>query len=227
MTHSPQLSEALFAFLLELKKHNNRAWFQQNKACYERDVRGPVLQLIAWLVEPMEKISPHVVVDPRPHGGSMFRIYRDTRFSPDKRPYKTHVGVQFRHEQARDAHAPGFYFHLEPGMVMAAAGIWRPDSRTSYRIRQAMVEHHSAWKHAIAFTGGDYQLVGEVLKRPPRGFPPDHPLLVDLKRKEFIAVTHFSQAQACCQSFPVRLVEAFQHMSPLVRFICNALELPF
>ncbi|RMG63297.1 MAG: DUF2461 domain-containing protein [Calditrichaeota bacterium] len=222
-----QLPEALFRFLSELKKNNNREWFQRNKTRYEREVRGPVLQLIAWLADPIGRLSSHIVVDPRPHGGSMFRIYRDTRFSPDKSPYKTHVGVQFRHEGARDAHAPGFYFHLEPGRVMAAAGIWRPDSRTTYRIRQAIAEQPDVWQKATAFLSDRFQLVGDSLKRPPRGFPPNHPLMADLKRKEFIAVTHFAEAEACSPQFPGQLAGAFRRMSPLVRFVCHALQLPF
>ena len=121
---------ALFDFLAELAENNNRDWFQANRERYENDVREPMIEFIADFAERLETISQHMVADPRRSGGSMFRIYRDTRFSRDKSPYKTNVGAHFRHEVGREVHGPGFYLHLQPGHVFAAAGIWRPDSST-------------------------------------------------------------------------------------------------
>src|SRR5262245_16529190 len=108
---------ALFKFLKDLAKNNNRPWFEENKARFERDVRDPLLSFIGDFASPLAKISKHYLADPRPSGGSMFRIYRDTRFAKDKSPYKTHVAAHFRHSAGKDVHAPGFYVHLEPGQV--------------------------------------------------------------------------------------------------------------
>ena len=130
MTAQP-INAALFDFLRELKANNERPWFEANKARYRAEVRDPMLDFIAAFAEPLSEISPHFRADPRPNGGSLFRIYRDTRFSKDKTPYKTNVGAHFRHEAGKDAHAPGFYLHLEPGMCFAGCGIWHPDSPPS------------------------------------------------------------------------------------------------
>ena len=118
----------LFAFLRDLKANNDRVWFARNKERYENDVRGPALDFVADFAPHLEKISPHFVADPRPSGGSLFRIHRDTRFSKDKSPYKPYVGMRFSHEAAKDAHAPGFYLHLAPGQVVEPAPV---DASTS------------------------------------------------------------------------------------------------
>ena len=227
MSNPQYFSPALFNFLRELKAHNNRQWFQANKPRYERDVRQPALRFIAEFAPYLEEITPHFVADPRPVGGSLFRIYRDVRFSRDKSPYKTHVGIQFRHEMARDAHAPGFYLHLEPGEVLAAAGSWHPDSKALMKIRTAIAEHPEEWEQAVAFTREhpEYRLGGESLKRPPRGFDPAHPLVEDLKRKDFYAVVYFDETTACGQDFLSVFAQACRTMAPLMRFLCQALEL--
>ena len=131
---------------------------------------------------PLRRISQRFVADPRPSGGSMFRIYRDTRFARDKSPYKTHIGLQFRHERAKDVHAPGFYLHLEPGNVFVGAGIWHPDTKTQRAIRQAIVDDPTGWKRATRGRkfGKTHALVGDSLKRPPRDFDAEHPLVEDL-----------------------------------------------
>ena len=126
MTTEP-ITVALFDFLRDLRDNNDREWFAANKGRYVTDVRDPMLGFIADFAAPLAEISPHFVADPRANGGSLFRIYRDTRFSRDKTPYKTNVGAHFRHAAGKDAHAPGFYLHLEPGMCFAACGVWRPD----------------------------------------------------------------------------------------------------
>src|SRR5438046_6848292 len=109
--------KATFTFLRELKTHNDRDWFAANKARYLATVQGPALRFIADFAPRLAKITQRLVADPRPVGGSLMRIYRDTRFSKDKAPLKTNVGIQFRHEAGKDVHAPGIYLHLEPGSV--------------------------------------------------------------------------------------------------------------
>jgi uncharacterized protein (TIGR02453 family) len=215
----------LFRFLKDLKANNDRAWFAENKDRYEREVRNPALDFVEDFAPHLRDISPHFVADPRPSGGSLFRIHRDTRFSKDKSPYKPYVGIQFRHERAKDAHTPGFYLHLQPGSVFFAAGIWHPDAPTLSKIREAIVEDPSAWQRA---TGkGSLRLGGDSLKRAPAGFDPEHPLIEDLKRKDFIASVELTQKDACAPGFIERFAGTCRDTSPLVRFLCGALDLPY
>ena len=164
-----------------------------------------------------------------PVGGSLVRIYRDTRFSTDKSPYKTMAAAQFRPEDGRDVHAPGFYLHLEPGNVFAGAGLWHPETRAQAKIRAAMVEHSARWKRAISGKGFRQHctLSGDTLKRPPRGYDADHPLVEHLKRKDFIAVSAFDERAACSPDFMRLFVRSCRAASPLVEFLTKALGLPF
>src|SRR5262245_18610926 len=118
-TQDPSFDLALFAFLSDLRQNNDRDWFAASKSRYERDCLEPALAFIEDFAVDLEAISPHFRADPRPVGGSLFRIYRDTRFAKDKTPYKTNIGIHFRHEAASNAYAPGFYLHLAPGEVFA------------------------------------------------------------------------------------------------------------
>ncbi len=220
---------ALFRFLRELAENNDRTWFQARRGRYDDEVRGPALEFIAATAPHWARISAHVRADPRPVGGSLFRIHRDVRFGSDKRPYKTHVGIQFRHEDAKDVHAPGFYLHLEPRNSFVGFGIWHPDATTARRIRASIVAQSAAWKAATASAAfrRDFELAGESLKRPPRGFDREHPHVVDLMRKDFIAVAPLTQAEICRPDFARAFVHRARTGVPLVRFLCEALELPF
>ncbi len=220
---------ALFRFLRDLKKNNNRDWFQANKARYEADVKEPAQQFISDFGPSLAKISPHFNADPRPSGGSLFRIYRDVRFSKDKTPYKTSVGIQFRHKAGKNAHAPGFYLHLEPGGIFAGIGVWRPDGPSLKKIRDAIATDPTGWKRAI---GGKpfkqhYQLDGDSLKRPPKGYDPEHPLIEDLKRKDFIAGSRLTQKQVVSAGFIDVFAGRCQAGKPFVRFLCKAVGAPF
>ena len=117
----PHLTSDLFEFLLDLRANNDREWFAENKRRYEQHVKEPLLAFIEDLEPHLHSVSEHFVADTRANGGSMFRIYRDVRFSKDKSPYKTQAAVQFRHEAGKSVHAPGFYLHLEPDQVFADA----------------------------------------------------------------------------------------------------------
>lgn len=229
MGNATNFSPHLFKFLRQLRRNNDREWFRANKHRYESEVRDPLLAFIAAFGPRLHKISPCFIADASPVGGSMFRIYRDTRFSRDKSPYKTMATAQFRHEEGKDVHAPGFYLHLEPGNVFVGAGLWHPDTRTQSKIREAMVEHPTRWKRAIS--GKSFRqhctLAGEALKRPPRGYDAEHPLIEDLKRKDFIAVTRFDERAACAEDFMSDFVRTCRAASPLVRFLTEALELAY
>ena len=118
----------LFEFLEQLAANNNRPWFQENKRRYEREVREPSLAFIRAFQPRLKRISPYFVASDRRAGGSLMRVYRDTRFSRHAAPYKTNVGIQFRHEFGRDVHAPGFYVHIAADECFLALGVWRPDA---------------------------------------------------------------------------------------------------
>ena len=219
---------ALFKFLKDLKANNDRDWFNANKPRYEREVKEASVRFISDFGPHLAKISEHFRADPRPVGGSLFRIYRDTRFSKDKTPYKTHVGIHFRHELAKSAHAPGFYLHLEPGSAFLGAGIWRPEPKVAQKIREAIVEDPARWKRIKgrkAFQS--FRLEGDSLKRPPRGVDPEHPLMEDLKRKDFMAITDLSQKSATSDAFMKEFSAGCRGVAPLVEFICDALDVPF
>ena len=138
----PGFPQEMFQFLQELVSNNNRDWFNENKERYRNVVVTPVIDFIDAMRPRMEAISPHYVVDSRPHGGSMFRIYRDTRFSKNKQPYKEHVGCQFRHEAGKDAHAPGFYVHLATDEILFGGGVWNPaiTSLTATRVQALAID---------------------------------------------------------------------------------------
>jgi uncharacterized protein (TIGR02453 family) len=213
----------LFEFLRQLKRHNDRDWFARNKDRYRQVLLEPALQFIAEFAVPLARLSPHFVADARPARGSLFRIYRDTRFSADKRPFKTHAGIHFSHESGKDAHAPVFYFHLEPDNCFAAAGVWHPDTRTLTRIRHAIVAAPGEWRRIAR----KLELEGESLTRPPKGFDPEHPFIADLKRKDFIASVALSEEQVCSPTLMRDFSAACRTMLPLVEFITKALGLKF
>jgi uncharacterized protein (TIGR02453 family) len=213
----------LFRFLRQLKRHNNRDWFAKNKHRYEEVVRDPALLFISSFEPDLHELSPHFVADPRPARGSLFRIYRDTRFSADKRPFKTHVGIHFSHASGKDAHAPVFYLHLEPDNCFAAAGVWHPDSSALTRIRMAIVAQPVQW----AKVKRKLELEGDSLVRPPRGFDPNHPFIEDIKLRDFVASVELTEAQVCGPKFTQDFAAACRTMLPLVEFTTRALGLQF
>jgi uncharacterized protein (TIGR02453 family) len=214
---------ALFDFLRQLKRHNNREWFAKNKAKYQHIVIEPALMFINGFAPHLAKLSPHFVADARPTRGSLFRIYRDTRFAADKTPYKTHIGIHFSHESGKDAHAPVFYLHLEPEGCFAAAGVWHPDSRALTKIRTGIVGLPELWKKATR----KLELEGESLTRAPKGFAPDHPCIEDLKRKDFVASVALTEEQICSPRLMRDFAAACRTMTPLVEFTTKALGLKF
>ena len=226
---STHFSPALFKFLRQLKANNDRDWFQANKERYEDELRHPAQQFISDFGPRLAKISSHFDADPRPVGGSLFRIYRDVRFSKDKSPYKTHTGIQFRHKAGKDAHAPGFYLHLEPGRVFVGAGMWRPDGAAVKGVRDHIVAAATAWKrivHGKRF-GDRFELEGDRLKRPPRGYDPEYTLIEDLKRKDFIAVARLKQSDVTAAGFIDHFNSVCRSAAPFVRFLCDGVGVPF
>ena len=216
-------------FLSELAENNEREWFKANKHRYEAHVLGPALEFINAMEPRLEKISRHFVAIGKRTGGSLMRVYRDTRFSKNKTPYKTNVGIQFRHELGKDVHAPGFYVHIEPNNCFLGTGIWRPDSDALAAIRSCIAENSGSWKRARDAKRfvAHFRLGGARLKRPPRGYAADHPYIEDLKRKDFIAVSEFPIKAIRSPGFIDEVAARYATAKPLMRFLCAALDLRF
>lgn len=220
---------ALFKFLRDLAANNEREWFQAHKERYLSELRDPCLEFITDFGARLARISPHFRADPRPTGGSLFRIYRDVRFSKDKRPYKTAAGLHFRHEAGKDAYTPGFYLHLEPGACFVGVGLWHPDTATLRPIRDAVAGDPARWRRAVgdkAFRDR-FAVSGESLKRVPRGHDPDHPLADVLKLKDITAFATYTQRDVTAVGFVDDFAKDCRAGAPLVKFICEALDQPF
>ena len=222
--NSESFDPGLFRFLAELKDNNDRDWFEANKPRYEADVLEPALAFIEDFEPHLREISPHLRADARRVGGSLFRIYRDTRFSKDKTPYKTTAGIYFRHERYKEVRTPGFYLHLAPGDVFAGGGIWHPDTKTVNAIRTAIARDPDGWRDATASVKLGQ---GDALKRVPQGFDKDHPLAEDLKRRDFAAIEPLSEREATGADFLDRYRRACEPMAPLMRFLSGAVGVPF
>ncbi len=220
---------ALLEFLRELSQNNDREWFRANKLRYEGLVLEPSLAFITTMSPYIRQISRYFEAVPKRIGGSLMRVYRDTRFSKDKRPYKTNVGIQFRHTQGKDVHAPGLYLHIALDEVFVAAGAWHPEATALTRIRERIVEHPTAWRKARDHKPFCtlFELSGDKLKRPPRGFPTDHPHIEDLKRKDFIGVHRFDTQSLFEQDVCADVGGAFERCKPLMKFLCQAQNLRF
>ena len=231
MTAFKGLPKDFFAFFKELAANNERGWFEENKGRYKASVVTPLSDFIEAMAPRVAKISKHIVCDPRPNGGSMFRIYRDVRFAKDKSPYKTHAGVHFRHALGKDAHAPGFYMHFAPDEVFFGGGIWMPDAGALGKIRHAIADDAKSWKRAVedkafatAFSSG---VEGEGLVRPPKGFDAEHAYIKDIKRKSFFAMHQSSVKTAVSAGLADEVEGAFRAAKPVIAFLCKAVAVPF
>lgn len=230
MAASGGFSKKTTAFLRDLEKNNDRAWFNDNKSVYEEHVQQPMLDFIAAVAAPLRKISPHIVADDKKVGGSMMRIHRDTRFSKDKRPYNEHVSVRFLHERAKKTPAPGFYLRVAAREITLGTGIWHPDPEALGKIRDHIVDNASAWvrvRDGKRFAETFGALDGESLKRAPKGYDPDHPLVEDLKRKDFCAFTTQPASALVKSDFLAQTVSAYKTSAKFVAFLCDALDLEF
>jgi len=222
-------SRETMQFLTELAANNERPWFGVNKSRYEHHVLDRALAFIENMDPRLERISDHFVAVPKRSGGSLMRVYRDTRYSRDKSPYKTNIGIQFRHERGKDVHAPGFYVHIEPGQCFLGAGIWRPESKVLAAIRTRIVEQPKLWQRVVGNKRfrEHFEFGGQRLKRPPRGFPADAPHIEDIKRKDFIASCQIDDDEVLAVDFTDRVATRFAAAEPLMVFLCASLDLQF
>ena len=222
-------SKKTFAFLGQLEKNNNREWFEENKQRYLNDVLDPALDFIATIAPSIHGLSDYFDAIPKRTGGSLMRVYRDMRFVKDKRPYKTNIGIQFRHQFGKDIHAPGYYLHVEKDNCFLAAGLWRPEPRALAGIRALIKEKPVDWGKAVqskAFKEA-YTLGGRSLTRPPKGYRQEDPFLEDLKRKDFMAVHNFSGQEAMSANFVKMVKKKYGFATRYMRFLCEGVSVPF
>ncbi|GAC1631879.1 MAG: DUF2461 domain-containing protein [Nevskia sp.] len=241
---APYFTPHSLKFLRGLANNNSREWFAAHKSEYEEHVKLPFLRLIGDLDAPLKTISPHYVANPKPVGGSMFRIYRDTRFAADKTPYKPWAGASFYHQATKaiirggDAEqgtmgrldAPGFYLHVQPGETFLGGGLWHPQPETLKRIRAYMLNNPASWKattRSAAFRKTFGTLGGDSMKRVPLGFDAAHELIEDLKRKDFVCSAPLGDEALCAPDLPNTVIKHFKLTAPLIDWLCGALDLDF
>lgn len=222
-------TDKTFKFFRALSLNNSRPWFLEHKQEYENCVRGPFQKLITDLQPALLAISPHYRADPKSVGGSLFRLQRDTRFSNDKTPYKTWAGARFFHVRHKQIEAPSFYLHIQPEHCFIGAGLWHPMPETQRKIRQFIFDNPGAWKeatHAPTFRR-KFVMEGDTLTRPPRGYPTDHELIEDIKRKDFVATMALDDTVVLGSRLHKTVSDQFVALSPLVDYLCAALDLEF
>ena len=209
-------------FLRALEKHNTRDWFNERKATYESELKEPMLAILRKVTDAMLDFAPDHV---RPAEKSLFRIYRDTRFSNNKLPYKTHVAAWWSHMGMEKTSGAGYYFQISPKGVVIAAGAYMPEKDQLAAIRHWLLENHTAFraildKPAIQKTFKEFE--GEALTRPPKGVPPDHPAINLIKCKQWGLSTTLPAETALEPNFASTLIKHFKLLAPMV----NALNTP-
>lgn len=229
-TRSDFFTPATFRFLRRLARHNDREWFGERKQEYLADVRDPFLRLITAIAEPLSAISPQFVADPKPMGGSLFRIYRDTRFSREKLPYKTWAGARFAHARRREVEdVPVFYLHVQPQHCFLGGGLWHPEQATVKRVREYMLNNPASWTAATRAPAFRkiYEFGGNSLQRPPSGIDPQHPLIDDLKRKDWLVTADLDDDLLLRPDLPRLIERHFRKVAPMIDWLCGALDLEF
>mgnify|MGYP001026514796 FL=1 len=217
MSPAPRFTDQSLKFLRSLKRHNTREWFTAHKDDYEAHVRAPMLAIIDRLAVDFPRIAPDLIASPR----SMYRIYRDTRFSPDKTPYKTHVSASFSHQTSPKHESAGLYFHLGPDQLWIGGGLYAPQTPQLQRIREHIVSNLRSFRTlaespAMRRFGG---VTGSRLKRVPRGFPADHEAADYLRLKQYLAGEELDPALALSPRFYSTLVRRFTALAPLITFL--------
>ncbi len=223
-------SDASYKFLRGLARHNDKAWFAEHKQQYEEHVRQPFLRLITDLQPDLTEVSEHFRADPRTVGGSLFRIYRDSRFSNDKTPYKTWQGARLFHERRKEVPAPSYYIHLAPGENFIGAGIWHPEPDTQRKLRQFIFDNPGSWKaaaHAPAVRKRYDFETSEKLVRPPRGFPADFEFIDDLKHRNWVLWRAIDDDTMTGPRLRQTLAKDLAALAPFVDYLCAALDLEF
>jgi uncharacterized protein (TIGR02453 family) len=220
---SPRFSPKALAFLRALKRNNDREWFRARKDQYETLLRGPMTEVIGRLAADLPAFAPGLVANPRV---SLYRIYRDTRFSDNKAPLKTNVAAVFPHRDLGKHAGAGLYFEIAPGWVWIGGGMYAPDTSTLHRVREHIAADTRRFRTIVESPGFRKTvgaLEGERLTRVPRGFPADHPAAEYLKFRQFLAAREFPPALASSPRFYATLLATFRQVAPLVTFLNAAL----
>jgi uncharacterized protein (TIGR02453 family) len=206
-------------FLRALQRHNNREWFNSHKQTYENAVKRPMLAIVESLAGDFARFAPEMVATPKV---SIHRIYRDTRFSHDKTPYKTRAAAVFPRRGLEKHQGAAFYFHLSAEELLIGGGVYMPFPEDLSVIRSHIAEHSDVLNGIVEgkrFRKMFGVLGGEQLSRVPRGFAADHPAAEYLKHKQFLAGRTLAPEEATAPTFYKMLVETFETMLPLVRFL--------
>ena len=209
-TPAPYLRPEAITFLRNLAKHNDRDWFAPRKPQFEAQLKEPMLAIVRKITEAMIDFAPNHV---RPAEKSLFRIYRDTRFTHDKRPYKTHVAAWWSHQGLEKTSGAGYYFQVSPKGVVIAAGAYMPEKEQLAAIRHWLLDNHEDFrkilkKPAVRKTFSEFE--GEALTRPPKGFPADHPGMDLIRCKQWGLSTTFARGSSAAEGFCEGSGEAFQ-----------------
>ena len=212
----PYFRPEALTFLRNLARHNDRVWFNERKAVYESELKEPMLAVIRRITDEMMEFAPNHV---RPAEKSLFRIYRDTRFSNNKLPYKTHVAAWWSHMGMQKTSGAGYYFQVSPKGVVIAAGAYMPEKEQLAAIRSWLLDNHVQFrrllqKPAVRKTFTEFE--GEALTRPPKGFPCDHPALDLIKCKQWGLSTTLPAKTALEKNFAQTLIRHFKLLAPLV-----------
>ena len=221
---APRFTDATLAFLRALERNNDREWFRARKAEYERVVRQPMVEFIERLALDLPRFAPALVAAPKV---SLYRVYRDTRFSKDKRPLKTHIAAIFPHRELTKHGGAGLYFHVHPDQVFIGGGVYAPDPRQLHRLRQHVADNLPellAVVDAPAFRQSFGALRGERLQRVPPGFARDHPAAEHLKLKQFLAGCERPGAFSTGPRVYSALLRLFERLAPLIAFLNQPLE---
>jgi uncharacterized protein (TIGR02453 family) len=206
-------------FLRSLKRNNNREWFHEHKSIYEACVKQPIHDLIDSIAVEFQEFAPEMIASPKV---SAYRIYRDTRFSKDKSPYKTHVAAVFPRAGLGKHEGAGFYLHIAPSELLIGGGLYMPLPEDLQAIRNYIAENPKIFMSIIgspAFRRLFGSLHGDQLSRVPRGFPANHPAADYLRYKQYLASRSFDGEVAASARFYKLVVETFRGMLPLVRFL--------
>jgi uncharacterized protein (TIGR02453 family) len=206
-------------FFRSLKRNNRREWFQPRKHVYEQHVKEPMLELVAVLNAGLAKFAPEFVTDPKK---ALFRIYRDTRFSADKTPYKTHVAAVFSRRGSGLMGAGGYYFSVSHDTIEVAGGIYHPEPETMLLVRTHIAENYEDLRRVLA-NKKTKKLVGELqgdeLSRAPKGFDPGHPALDLIKKKDWIFDVTLPPSLATTPKLQGEILDRFRAMSQLIEFL--------
>ena len=223
MSKEVRFSPLLFEFLQELKVNNNKEWFEANRSRYLEFVREPMLAFIAALRPRLSDISPYLVADPKPNGGSMLRLHRDLRFSKSKDPYKPMAAAYFWHQSGKE-NTPGIYLHLDNAHRFLAMGMWRPSPVIRGQVTQTIAMRPEDWKRAISDRQfkAKLEFTGESLARLPKQYDATHPFAQDLQRKDFVVQAMFTPQQVCARDFLDRVEHLCQMAKPLMGFLAAA-----